>query len=210
MFEHVTLRTLFFCNQSKMIIPNSEALHTVFCSRASVHHNADEDFRSGKVVCPDCGGQLKINLTYSRHYKDSEGEKHDGWVAQGYCRGCNSYHSALPDFLMPHKHYEASVIEAALAEAEEKGSYNISSCHAWASTVRRWDKQFRERGADAAGWLLSILFTVYDRCISVIKLHEKWLLKQLAIIAKEFPAASGGGAIGRVNIVLTGHKCGFL
>jgi len=210
MLAHVTLKALFFCNQSKMIVPNSEALHTKFCKRAEVHHKADEDFRSGKVVCPKCGGHLKIHVTYLRHYKDSEGEQHDCWVGQGYCGDCVSYHSALPNFLMKHKHYEASVIEAALAKVEEEGSYNISDCPAWNSTVRRWDKQFKERGADAAGWLLSILFTVYDKCISLIRLHEKWLLKQLAIIAEEFPVASGGGVMGRVNIVLTSHNCGFL
>ena len=63
---------------------------------------------------------------------------------------------------MPNKHYEAAVIEAAIAKVEEEGSLRLIDCPAAGSTVWRWVSQFRERGAIAVGWLLAILCTVHS------------------------------------------------
>ena len=112
---------------------------------------------------------------------------------------------------MPHKHYKAEVIESVIAESE-KGSVieHLGGCAADVSTMRRWVVQFRERGARAAGWMVSILLTVYELHIGSIKLQNMTLLKRLARLLCEYPATKSFGVIGGVNIILTMHNCGFL
>jgi hypothetical protein len=109
---------------------------------------------------------------------------------------------------MPHKHYKAEVIEAIL-ETEGK-DISLNSCPADDSTIGRWVDQFLERGAQAVGWLLSILCTVYERHLSTVKLQNKRLIKQLGLLARELPIPRTDTLIGAVNIILTRHNYGYL
>ena len=93
---------------------------------------------------------------------------------------------------------------------EAEGKEVLSDCPADDATMRRWVNQFKERGAQAVGWLLSVLFTLYDRHISAVELHNKSLLKQLALLLREFRIPENGGIIGRANIILTMYNYGFL
>ena len=161
-------------------------------------------------MCPDCNGRLKAHSCYSRHFRDENGKRYYGWVAQVHCADCDTYPALIPDFLMPHKHYEASVIEAEIARAEGTGSPGLSSCQANESTVLRWVRQFKERGACAVGWLTSILLDVYERHISAVKTRNKGLLDQLRRLAREFQVPADGSVIGNVNIILTRYNHGFL
>jgi hypothetical protein len=111
---------------------------------------------------------------------------------------------------MPHKHYEAAVIESAISKSEEKGGIDFNGCPADESTVRRWIAQFNECGTRAAGWLLSMLFDVYGLHVSTLELKDRSLLKQLARLVRDAPVPEAGGVIGRVNIILTRHNSGFL
>jgi len=163
--------------------------------------------RRREIVCPHCGGALTINGCYRRHYRDECGKRHYGWVAQGHCSVCRKYPSLLPHFLMSHKHYEAVVIERVIKNNDENCP---SNCAASDSTMRRWVNQFNERGAQAVGWLISILYAIYERRVSVIELHSKSLLKQLSRIIKEYQAPKNGEVIGMANIILTMYNCGFL
>jgi len=161
-------------------------------------------------VCPDCNRRLKAHSCYSRHFRDENGKRYYGWVAQVHCADCDTYPALIPDFLMPYKHYEASVIEAEIARAEGTGPPGLSSCQADESTVRGWINQFKERGARAAGWLTSILLDVYERHISAVKTRNKGLLDQLRRLAREFQVPADGSVIGNVNIILTRYNHGFL
>jgi len=76
--------------------------------------------------------------------------------------------------------------------------------------MRRWVRQFGERCPQAIGWLLSILLSLYNRRISLIKLQNMSLLKLLARLLYEFNLPKTSGIIGRVNIILTTQNCGFL
>ena len=166
--------------------------------------------RRGEVVCADCLGQLLIHSCYQRHCRDESGERQHGWVAQGHCVACNSYPALIPEFIMPHKHYKAEVIEGVVTSSEEGVSIEQKGgCAADVSTMRRWIKQFKERGTLAVGWLLSTLITLHDIHVSTIELRGLALLKQLARLLREY-GATGGGIIGRVNIILTTQNCGFL
>jgi hypothetical protein len=129
-------------------------------------------------------------------------------VAQGHCVACDKYPALIPNFLMPHKHYEAAVIERAIKYSED--GEGLSDCPADESTMRRWINQFKGRGALAVGWLLSALFTIYGRRISAMELQNRGLLKQLARLLREYPVPESGPIIGSANIILTMHNCGFL
>ena len=112
---------------------------------------------------------------------------------------------------MPHKHYSAKVIEVVVAESEEgKVIEHLCGCAADISTMRRWLRQFKVRGARAVGWLVSTLLTVYELQIGSLELQNRTLLKQLARLLCEYPLPESGGVIARVNIILTAHNCGFL
>ena len=167
--------------------------------------------RCGKVLCVLCMGLLNIHYCYSRHFVDENGERHDGWVAQGHCAACNKYPSLIPSFLLPYKHYKAVIIESVITEYENGNNVEyLAGYTADASTMRRWVKQFKERGARSVGWLLSVLLLLYNRRISLLKLQNMTLLKQLALLIYEFQLPKTGGIIGRVNIILTTQNCGFL
>jgi hypothetical protein len=98
-----------------------------------------------------------------------------------------------------------------IGEAEAGNNVErLSGCAADATTMRRWVNQFRGRGVQAVGWLLSTLLTVYEKRIGSIELRNRTLLKQLTRLLREYPIPEIGGVIGRSNIILTTQNCGFL
>ena len=166
--------------------------------------------RFGSILCPKCFWQLIVHDSYRRHVKDALGNRHDGWVAQGHCANCNTYPSLIPDFIMPYKHYMGEIIEAVIEGLEGNG-IDFSSCPADNTTVQRWVNQFKERGEQAAGWLLSILFNMYGGLVSILEQQNKGQLKRLASLVQQIPTPTEtNGVIGRVNIVLTRYNVGFL
>jgi hypothetical protein len=182
-----------------------------FSDRAEVIRVAKDLVRRGAVLCASCHGQLKFHGCYRRYLKDEESNRERGWVAQVHCGACGAYPALIPGFIMPYKHYSAEVIECVIAESENgENVEKLGGCAADVSTMRRWVRQFTERGARAAGWLLSILLKLYERQISLLELRNKTILKQLARLLREFPTLKTGGVIGRANTVLTTQNCGFL
>jgi hypothetical protein len=169
---------------------------------------AKEVPKGRKVLCPLCREPLSLHGCYRRHYLDDAGKHHYGWVAQGHCSACNVYPSLLPHFLMPYKHYEAVVIEGVIFDAEENGK--TSNCPADESTMRRWMNQFKVRGAQATGWLLSALLTIFERIVSAVELRNKSLLAQLARLVREYPVPQSDSIICMANIVLTMYNFGFI
>ena len=112
---------------------------------------------------------------------------------------------------MPHKHYKTMVIEGVVAASEcGKIIENLGGCAADVSTMRRWIRQFKERGPAAVGWLLSALLTVYEQQLSLLEIQNNSLLKQLARLLREYTTIDSGGVIGKANIILTTRNCGFL
>ena len=174
-------------------------------------HTANDLMVRGVVVCVLCFGSLRYHDCYDRKTKDEDGHRHFGWIAQGYCKDCKVYPALIPDFIMPHKHYSAEVIEAVIAESESgRVVEQFGGCAADVSTMRRWIKQFNVRGASAVGWMIAALFEVYERHLRVFELRQKKLLNQLARLLHEFPDYDGGSIFGTVNIILTTRNCGFL
>ena len=174
-------------------------------------HTANDLMVRGVVVCVLCFGQLRYHDIYDRHIRDEDGCRHWGWVVQGYCKTCKKYPSIQPDFIMPHKHYSAEVIESVIAESESgRVVEQFGGCAADVSTMRRWIKQFNVRGVSAVGWMIAALFEVYERHLRVFELRQKKLLNKLVRLLQEFPNYDGGSIFGTVNIILTTRNCGFL
>ena len=211
MLEHTTPGALLFCPLSKLIVWHSgERYKEKFHDRAEVVRTAKDLASRGVVRCVSCGRALSVHGSHRRHYRDGEDNRHDGWVAQGHCAACNVFPSLIPSLLMPRKHFSAEVIESVLKQNEEGLGLGSSDCPASNSTIYRWIGQFRERGAQAVGWLLSALLTVFERQVSALDLRNRGLLGQLGRLAREFPAPEGAGIIGSANIVLTMYNLGFL
>ena len=166
--------------------------------------------RSGAVVCVQCLGELGINGCYPRHCLDEDGRRHDGWIAQGHCAACNKYPALIPEFIKPHKHYKADVIEKVIGEVESGNNVEVSgSCVADVSTMRRWSREFKKREELAVGLPTSKLPTVPAHIDSHV-LQNMSTLQQPDSLLCEYPAAENGGVIGSANIILTTQNCGFL
>ena len=111
---------------------------------------------------------------------------------------------------MPYKRHETEVIEKAIREEEQK-SKSTSDCPAENATIRRWVKQFKERGKAAVGWLGVILHRIAERYISPLWMKEKGLLEQLAYMAHSILSKpTDDRVIGTVNIILTRYHHGYL
>ena len=207
-------RPFLLSNQDNLIIWQSEETYkTVFLVRSDVKQYAKDLACRGVVLCSFCHGRLKYHSSYRRYLKDEESNREQGWVAQVHCAACGKYPALMPAFIMPYKHYETEVIEGVIAESERGVNVEKSGgCAADASTMRRWVRQFKVRGAQAAGRLLSLLLDLYDRHVSMLKLQNRTLLKQLARLLREFPQPlpKNGSVIGKANSILTSKNCGFL
>jgi hypothetical protein len=211
MLAHVTLRALSFWHKNNLIIINAGPMRkSNFYDRTQIIYTLCEQVRQGIIKCAKCNGLLKVHGCYRRHVMDGEGKRRDGWIAQGCCVACKKYPTLIPDFIMPYKHYEAAVIEAAISEDEEKCEAGSSESPADESTIQRWVRQFRERGTEAVGRMQSIIYRVQGRHISILKIHNRRLLKQLDYLAQAISSGNTGGVIGRVNAILTRYNSGFL
>lgn len=83
------------------------------------------------LFCPGCGGRLSGYDTRRRHVVDAAGNTYWLLLQRYRCTSCGKLHLATPSFIIPQKHYEASVIE----DAKEG---RTDSCPADNSTIRRW------------------------------------------------------------------------
>ena len=205
-------RPFFVSSKDYLIIWQTEETYKKnFSNRPEVVAIAKDLISRGVILCVLCHGSLKYHGCYRRSVRDGENNKLAGWVAQAHCVNCDVYPALIGDFIMPHKHYNAEVIEKVLATYENGDNVEkISDCAADASTMRRWINQFKARAVQAIGQLLSILLSLCERQISLLKLQEKALLKQLARILCEFALGKPDSIIGRANIILSSQNFGFL
>ncbi len=90
------------------------------------------------LVCPDCGGPLKVRDSKKRRVIWVGGEVRTFLFRRLKCQSCGALHQEIPDSVLPHKHYSRDVIELVL-----NGDY--SCCPAEDSTIYRWNKEQKER-----------------------------------------------------------------
>lgn len=68
------------------------------------------------------------------------------------CPICHSYHTELPDCLVPYKHYEAEVISGVLDEVVRPENLDSEDYPSF-STMRRWMQWFVENLTRIEGYL---------------------------------------------------------
>ena len=90
-----------------------------------------------RVKCPDCGGRLRPRGTAKRKIRDIYGNVQIYHIRRLRCPVCGAFHTAIPDFIVPHKHYSRQAIDLALTTER-------ASCIAETSTVQQWAKLKKE------------------------------------------------------------------
>jgi hypothetical protein len=110
------------------------------------------------LVCPICLFETIYFGSYRRHVLENN-EKIWIIIYRVLCKKCKKTHAVIPDFVRPHKHYSACESELALRDAEDGIPPGKIESAADISTVRRWIKEFRNRGEHAASVLKSKLPT---------------------------------------------------
>lgn len=78
---------------------------------------------------------LTVRDSKNRHALKDDGTKHIYRLRRLKCSACNTLHTELPDFMLPFKHYETSVIEETLEDSNDH-------CPADNSTMNRWRSWF--------------------------------------------------------------------
>ena len=108
------------------------------------------------------------------------------------CPICHSYHTELPDCLVPYKHYEAEVISGVLDEVVRPENLDSEDYPSF-STMRRWMQWFVENLTRTEGYLRTagfhllacgrgILFSKVSLLDAVSKKHSDWLERILRLI----------------------------
>lgn len=161
-----------------------------------------------EFLCPVCGSNTVFHDCYDRHvHIDDKIE----WIViqRVICVDCGKTHAILPDFIRPYKHYSAADIEFILRDVEDGTTYEQVEATASISTVKRWVKEFRQRGFQAIGALRALLNNNFDKTINEIRLTGLKIFGTLEYILDNFPKIESNSlSIGDANIWLTHHMAG--
>ncbi len=129
------------------------------------------------ILCPCCGGQIKVIGSRIRKYINNAGEKVHLVIRRLRCRNCKRVHHELPDILVPYKRYESSSIENVLVSSSN------STVTAEESTIYRWKIWFNHLIIKVMAYLFSaktrVTFKGPNNYIInyCLKKHPKWLAK---------------------------------
>ena len=97
--------------------------------------------RIGVSTCPYCGGALKHYDSIKRIVRTKKRVSKWVKVRRLRCISCNTIHNELPDFIFPHKQYEAEIILGVLEgfiTSDTLGYENYpceATMNAWIQTI---------------------------------------------------------------------------
>lgn len=95
---------------------------------------------SNVTNCTSCGGALKYYDKVKRIVRTKGGDRLNIYVKRFRCTVCNAIHRHLPEFIFPHKHYDAEIIKGVL-----EGFINPSTIgyedYPCEMTMRRWVRE---------------------------------------------------------------------
>lgn len=110
--------------------------------------------------CPECKSPLKHRDYIRRIWRIHGGDKRRVLVERLQCCNdkCRRIHNALPDFLVPFKHYGAEVIEDVVdgVVSPDKDESGLSEDYPCEQTMIRWKDWIRRRTDDINGALKSV------------------------------------------------------
>ena len=171
-------------------------------------NNFLHNFEGLKAICPECGSKTVLHDCYDRHIHIDEKVE---WIEiqRVICCRCGRTHAIIPDFIKPYKHYGAGDIEFTLRDIEDGIAAEHIDTLASTTTVKRWVKEFKERGKQAAGALRALLKNVFDKTINEVRLTGLKIFRSLEYILEQLPEIESSGlAIGDANLWLTNHMAG--
>ena len=160
----------------------------------------EESLSEGKIRCDQCLKRMRCHSHYDRWIKET-GERLT--ITMVWCRKCEEWHSLLPDFLLPHKHYSGNEIEGVIIDGAEVGPVSHIDTNASESTVRRWIKQINERILEAIG-KLKYLFGRAGRAVSEAAIDAGYSYSELEQVLEmaPHPVKCSGNKLGLANIWL--------
>ena len=162
-----------------------------------------------ELLCPVCGSNTGFHDCYDRHVHVDE--KNEWIVIQRViCLGCGKTHAVLPDFIKPYKHYSAADIEFALRDVNTGIAFEQVETAASTQTVKRWFRELKEKGTQAAGALRAMLNKFSGKIINELTLVGLNIFEALECILRQLPEIESNGlAIGDANIWLTHYMEGI-
>lgn len=162
-----------------------------------------------EIICPICHGKTTFHNSYRRHVHIGE---EIVWIIiyRVKCSRCGKTHAVIPDFIRPYKHYSTCDTELVLRDYEDCIPVEKIETTACISTARRWIKEFKHRGQQAAGALRSILCKHYYRLVSELELVNSKIIAIIERLLDLLPEIESSNlSIGETNIWLTNHLAGF-
>lgn len=143
-----------------------------------------------ECVCPSCGAPLCCHDHRERHVLLKSGIHVTLLVPRCRCLQCRRLHTLLPDFVVPYKHYEASVIQGVV------DGKDLSACPAEDSTLRRWQSEFRRMAPYAETLLRKVQDAAYPLFGASLlaflrqKFPRRWMRSVLPLLSAHgfFPA----------------------
>ena len=147
----------------------------------------------GIPFCPVCQSPMKPYDYRKRIMKQYDGETE--YLILRRCRctnnGCNKLHIQLPDLLLPHKHYAASIIEETIEDRED--NLLMIPDYPCQDTLSRWKKWFDSICGQIDAHMKSVLSTIdvigksilerTDSLLDILREHGPgWLPHSLSII----------------------------
>lgn len=64
----------------------------------------------GEIVCPVCGGPLKLYDHVMRVVRMKKGEKEYIYIRRMRCQQCGRIHRELPEYLLPYIQYDKVIV----------------------------------------------------------------------------------------------------
>lgn len=142
--------------------------------------------------CPDCGALLKHRDYKRRIMKIEGGQKHFIQIERLKCKSCQRLHNALPDILVPYKHYTAEVISGVLdemvtADDLENEDYpceeTMKRWHHWLMANQEYiDGYMKSLGYRMLGFSEDLLHSKVSLLSQLRKSSEVWLETILRVI----------------------------
>ena len=144
-------------------------------------------------LCPICGWPMKLYDHRLRIMRQYDGDNEHVIVPRYRCTktSCNKIHTALPDCLIPHKHYAAYIIEETIdeynAETLMTADYPCeSTCNRWIRWMNHAKEQLDAHLKSIGSIREKIGFSILERTDSLLE-HERvtcpgWLFRVISTI----------------------------
>ena len=87
--------------------------------------------------CPDCNSELRYRDSRERIWRTYGGKTSHILIRRLQCPSCHRLHNELPDILVPHKHYDAEVIEN-VVDGVVTPEDEATEDYPCAATMERW------------------------------------------------------------------------